>query len=753
MNAKPIAEELPQQDSSMEVEQDNAAPGAWEITKGSRHKPTDDDQPEELSAEQQDEKTLEALNEMTSIMEELENDKTRYDLHVRLIELLQQVPMDDELDRARAQMHEIYPLSESMWLDWINDTKEKEDSEEREEKLLWLYEEANRDYFSIPIWNSFVDRVLEKFDNKFDDPEKVQAAREDLSRAARATEHHISQGQQIWSKYIEFETKVLKPFDSEESMQQELDPKQVERVKQLYRNRLDVLHTSAEETFNNFSTFNTTFDNANYEENMLQANKLYAKTQKAIEVRDQYELQLKQTNNALSTFYEYIEYERQTNDRFSLNNTRNLYERAVTIYCTDVGLWDNYITFLLERARFPVILEAISRRAVRNCPWSGALWAHYARSLEANNKDKAEVLEIFTKASAVEVLLTSLEDLVNLYLAKCDYLRRQVDWSNPREEDIVDLRLAFEEAFVYLHEKHPKTPDPYFRIERYYAFVENTLLDSEEKAREIWETRVIKKLGRSAEAWLAYIDFERSCGHLDKCQTLYKRAIVRNLDDPQRFTMAWLSFAREAGNLDMLQDTLVKVKSKENAIVHQWQEQAAEMEVASKAEEQKLIKQKKQKAQHRLKNKAKQKQKRDQEENDSQASKSEETTKEESQAKEPEDTVREDDDGFKMPAPVKRKASASNDSGITSPVAKRTRIDDLEEEQSSEDRGEASSSNRGRVLGRGGRGRGRGRGRLGLGFSAKKNTKEEPKEAGPSLPSESKPKSQDDFRAMLLGKK
>ena len=52
------------------------------------------------------------------------------------------------------------------------------------------------------------------------------------------------------------------------------------------------IFAASEETFNDFSTFNTNFDNQNYEESMLKANKLYSKTKAAAEVRDQYELQL-----------------------------------------------------------------------------------------------------------------------------------------------------------------------------------------------------------------------------------------------------------------------------------------------------------------------------------------------------------------------------------------------------------------------------------------------------------------------------
>ncbi|KAI9266585.1 hypothetical protein BDA99DRAFT_506099 [Phascolomyces articulosus] len=736
---------LPQNESEMTVDQDNTEPGAWEVTKGSRS-PKTKTPAVELSEEQQNEQTLEALDELTKIMEELAQDETRYDLHVRLIELLQQMNMEDELEQARKKMHDIYPLTEAMWLAWLEDAKKKADTENGDDYVRGLFEDAFGDYFSIAIWESFVDYILNKFNNQWDNDVAVQQTRDDLLRACKATEHHISKSQIIWNKLIDFETHDFKKNDEDENMEKDIDPEQLERIKQLYRDRLDTLHTSCEQTFNDYSTFNTKHDNENYEANMIKGNKLYSKVKAAVDARDQFELKLEQSNNALETFYEYIGSERTINDRFSLNLTCNLYERAITIYCTDVQLWDNYISFLLEHARFPILLVSVSRRSIRNCPWSGTLWAHYARSLEANNSDKEVIIAVFDAALQDKNLMSSLEDMVTLFRAKCDYLRRDIDWSEPSEDDEVDLRLAFEEALVYLDEQFPKTPDPYFRIERYYAFVESNLLDNETKAREIWENRVIRKLGRHTDAWLAYIEFERSCGNINKCQSLYKRAIQKNVDDPQRLTNAWLTLEHEIGSLDTLQDALVKVKQKENVLVHQWQEQIAYMEIKKEKDEEKMIKQKKAKAQHRLQSKARQKERRAQQ----------------YQASKQEEVVQKDSDGFKIPvSPRKRRASSTSDEGAPTPtIVKKTKTDhdDTEAAQqketietkgqsSSSTSGDRSNSNRG---GRG-RGRGRGRGKFGLGFNPRKSRTTEQEQ--PTQPTETAPKTQDDFRAMLLKKK
>lgn len=52
------------------------------------------------------------------------------------------------------------------------------------------------------------------------------------------------------------------------------------------------LHLDHENTFSQYSTFNTKWDNDNYEKNMVKANQVYAKTKKAMNELEQYELRL-----------------------------------------------------------------------------------------------------------------------------------------------------------------------------------------------------------------------------------------------------------------------------------------------------------------------------------------------------------------------------------------------------------------------------------------------------------------------------
>ncbi|KAI8357893.1 hypothetical protein EDC96DRAFT_244640 [Choanephora cucurbitarum] len=246
-------------------------------------------------------------------------------------------------------MHAIYPMSEALWLEWIQDAKKESDTAEGKKKLFQLYDLAQEDYVSIAIWKDYTEYILENFYKDFTDnittldesvEDWIDHTRQDLLKAVRASSNHVKQSQEIWKLYSEFELAILGRFNEDEY--------QLSRTKKMYLDRLAVLHIDCEDTFNSYSQFVTQYSNTNYEESMLEANKIYAKTKAAAEERDYYELQLTSTGYALDTFYQYIEYELTTKNMFALNHVRSLYERAIIYYCTDPSLWDDYILFLVN---------------------------------------------------------------------------------------------------------------------------------------------------------------------------------------------------------------------------------------------------------------------------------------------------------------------------------------------------------------------------------------------------------------------
>ncbi|CDH56568.1 squamous cell carcinoma antigen recognized by t-cells 3-like [Lichtheimia corymbifera JMRC:FSU:9682] len=777
---------------------ETAAPGDWEITNDSAIDATvDEEQEENESLENRAAKeTLKALDDLPSLMEEIKEDRTNYDLNYKLVECLKHANMPEFLETAREDMHKLYPLTESMWQDWISDSKREATDTEGIRKVMSLYERASEDYLSIPIWKSFVEYVLELFDNRLDNKDRVNRTRANLKKAVNATRWHISQSQEIWNSYIQFQVEWLEHLESPTS-------EQLDQVMQDYLERLGTLHTDHESTFSQYSTFNTKWDNANYEKNMLRANKVYSKTKAMMNECDHFELKLAESGYSLAMFCEYIEVMKLKEKSF-LNYTQNLYERAVALYCTDVALWDDYIVFLLERARIPVVLESVTKRAIRNCPWSGVLLTHHARSLEARDAEPNHVLEVFKAGTENKTLMASQEDIVALYLGKCDYLRRRIDLDVEHPgfdergmplEPSSALRSTILDGVAKLQDL--KTGDPYFRLERYATFVETKLGGDLQYVRGLWE-KVVNKFGKNVEAWLAYIQFERSAGDIIKCESLFKRAIAKQPDDPERLMHAWLNMEHEVGSLSSMQDALVRINKKTKMLTQQWQAAYAMEEAKQGQEWEKALKEKQKKAQHRLKLKQNRKQARladyasrqpakrkadDMDENaqadveppqadtdvDITTTTAATTTTTSSSLAE---SSHVDDAATTTAASAESShvgdtstaTTTENDNApSTSPSqTKRRRIETNQDETTANRSGRTGGRGRGRGRGYQGPTRllGRGIGRAGrLAMPSTRPTPQNQDNATASEPTESaseepaKPKSQDDFRAMLLGKK
>ncbi|KAG2237017.1 hypothetical protein INT48_001784 [Thamnidium elegans] len=457
-------------------------------------------------------KTLQALEALPELMEKLEEDDTQYQLHVQLIETLKQADLPNELEQARINMHKVFPLTEALWLEWINDTKKEADTEEGREKLMALYNQAQEDYLSIEIWKSYVEYILDNFHAKFDDSvtkedELIQTTRQDLLHAVGATQFHVKQSQQIWKAFIEFEMELLNKYK---------DAEQQKRVHNAFVQRLGVLHIDYQDTFDSLSSFISTWDNANYETIMMQTTPIYARTKKAAEERDIFEMKITASGYSLDAFYEYIENEKVSKNMSCINN--------------------------IEKGRIGSQLDTVTLRAIR----------------------------FFDTALSSKQLLSSMDDLVTILLAKIDYVRRKIDWEEATQDDLIDIQLVFAECLEYYNEAFPDTADPYYRIQKYHAFIAEKRLYDIEKARELWQ-EIVETHGRDTEAWIQYITFERNQNNYQLCETLFKKALQKNVDNPMRLIDTWNSMEREFGTLESFERAAIQMNRKVKTFSRQWQ--------------------------------------------------------------------------------------------------------------------------------------------------------------------------------------
>lgn len=101
-------------------------------------------------------------NDMEQIMElesSLEKQPEQYDVHVKYVSLLRRCGMKERLRDARHAMHELFPMSESMWLEWIHDEMERANEKEDLDKIEELFEKSHHDYLSVELWCQHIECV------------------------------------------------------------------------------------------------------------------------------------------------------------------------------------------------------------------------------------------------------------------------------------------------------------------------------------------------------------------------------------------------------------------------------------------------------------------------------------------------------------------------------------------------------------------------------------------------------------------
>jgi hypothetical protein len=79
-----------------------------------------------------------------------------YAAFLQLIIVLKRCKLKARLSDARHRMRKLFPLSEQLWLDWINDSMANISTAEDAEALKQLFQLATQDYMSVNIWESYL---------------------------------------------------------------------------------------------------------------------------------------------------------------------------------------------------------------------------------------------------------------------------------------------------------------------------------------------------------------------------------------------------------------------------------------------------------------------------------------------------------------------------------------------------------------------------------------------------------------------
>ncbi|XP_008579317.1 PREDICTED: squamous cell carcinoma antigen recognized by T-cells 3 [Galeopterus variegatus] len=462
-----------------------------------------------------------------------------------------------------------------LWLEWLHDEISMALDGLDREHVYDLFEKAVKDYICPNIWLEYGQYSVGGIGQK-GGLEKVRSV---FERALSSVGLHMTKGLAIWEAYREFESAIV-------------EAARLEKVHSLFRRQLAIPLYDMEATFAEYEEWSED----PIPESVIQN---YNKALQQLEKYKPYEEALLQAEAPrLAEYQAYIEFEMKIGDPARI---QLIFERALVENCLVPDLWIRYSQYLDRQLKVKDLVLSVHNRAVRNCPWTVALWSRYLLAMERHGVDHRVISGTFEKALNAGFIQAT--DYVEIWQAYLDYLRRRVDFKQDSSKELEELRSTFTRALEYLkqevEERFNESGDPSCMIMQNWARIEARLCNNMQKARELWDSIMTKGNAKYANMWLEYYNLERAHGDTQHCRKALHRAVQCTSDYPEHVCEVLLTMERTEGTLEDWDIAVQKTETR-LARVNEQRMKAAEKEAA-------LLQQEEEKAEQRKKARAEKK--------------------------------------------------------------------------------------------------------------------------------------------------
>ncbi|KAI1811388.1 putative pre-mRNA splicing factor [Poronia punctata] len=442
------------------------------------------------------------------------------------------------------------PVGEDSWLAYIDEQRRHATDLEGRVKVVELFKAALGDEpASLRLWLAYCEYFWSLFtdcqspaaaswceDDKLLGRElfSFDAALSLWSDGYNATKYRISDSHLFWDRWIAIEL---------EQLARTRTPSGVKRISHLFRDRLQVPHSTWDQTSQMFSEFLTTYNNAAYEKEFQDVTRTAHDAKAAYEFREPQELELTRAQRAgdreaeKNKMRQYLDWEMAQTSHSSSTATANplaiqlglgLYARALTgVFAFDDNVWNNcavYISGLHRQAKtqpspytqpLPNLLEFF-QRATKHCPWSGPLWSRYILTAEDAGWSFHNIESIKHAATNTKALdKDGMAGVLDMYTAWCGFLKRTAMDPNASEDaaDVAEVGLlaALEDVELWGKRlyKDAYKGDPNFRLERILIQFLTEVKGDSDSARGHWDRLSCQPLlANSYDFWLNYYLWE-----------------------------------------------------------------------------------------------------------------------------------------------------------------------------------------------------------------------------------------------------
>ncbi|KAJ1797629.1 Splicing factor [Coemansia sp. RSA 2399] len=495
---------------------------------------------------------LEALNNLEEFMGGLPEklDKTPYDYstYIRWLELLREVGDIESMRLARMTMSSRLAVPEDVWMEWVEDERIQQPDgfgdAAKIRQLKDLFDTAVQEYMSPSMWQKYIDFVKELDDSEHDNVRAAAGevfghsdfALDTLEQAVAATNAYYNESQAIWLQYkSHLEHYITNTADIEDDRNMF-----VGKLQATFLKRLGQPHAEIEDTFNMYSGFVTNnLAASEYESQMVYATGIVGDTRIKCAKRESLEGNIEASGGSWYSFSLYIG-KLSGEKQADMQEISCLFERAlIHNYCYP-EVWDEYITTVACSSDAVGDALRVAGRAIRNCPWSGKLWAQLL-SLTYACHGYQHAADIYDIAVATHALEHSMFEFSNLALSMVNAGRQEYQASESESADAERLLGVCSGCIEAAYGLDISTADPMLRLERCCTFITTTLLCNEAETRKLW-TRICKARRNCTEAWILSAEFEQMHGSISNARGVYHHAAQRKLDNPERLFDAWLTF-------------------------------------------------------------------------------------------------------------------------------------------------------------------------------------------------------------------
>jgi squamous cell carcinoma antigen recognized by T-cells 3 len=501
------------------------------------------------------------------------------------------------------------PVGEDGWLSLVDEASRTASDLEQRIGVVELYKRSiAAEPWSLKLWLAYCEWVWSLYtDCQTADagwPEDEQVLGQELfsldtaldvwQQGAQATQYRLNDSSELWNRWISIELEQLSKSPTREN---------VERVRKLFLDRLQIPQDGWDETSQMFSTFITKYDEASWERTMIQAAKLAEDAKNLYAKREKHEIELESARSTgdidaeKAVMIDYLDWEsKQARMKPKKGVLMSplilvvaLYERALaSTLGSDPAIWQDYIVFLGQhtQAHLPTVLSVISR-AIQHCPWSGTLWARYIITAESEKLSYSDIESIKHAATNTRDLdRDGMDGVVEVYIAWCGYLTRRASLPGASDEDIdvaeMGLHTALESVRDWgqrLHDKKDYKGDPEFRIER-LMIQYLTQKGSVAEARGYWQ-RLVETHASSYDFWQRYYLWEMTV-HVTNSPPTLATAVLnqavhqQSLDWPEKVMEVYIQHCMVYADAKSLLTAMDTVHWLSKAVARRREKEAAE---------------------------------------------------------------------------------------------------------------------------------------------------------------------------------